>query len=334
MANEATNTTTASAGTEIGNGQTTTATAKNIQAQEKAVAGSAKPAVQGKDAEGRPDANLTKEEIRELSEQDLDAYVTKKVNGKAERVKVRDLLKSAQIQEATEKRYEQLKKSAAEANQYKFQLEQLAHVAKNNPEHFLRQVGVDPENFAEATLANKLKMLEMSPEARENLRLKQENETFKKKLQDDENQKKLTAQQQVEAELSQRVDQEITEAFKASGLPKTRYYATRIPYLMMVSEKLAKKGEGEALTAQAAADKVKEEFLGEVKEIFTGMDVNQIREILGDKVKELRDADIAMLQNQGQKKQEKAVSTPTKPKEKKIFTKDDDYRQWIDSLRA
>lgn len=273
------------------------------------------------------------EQVRELSDQDLDAVVKKVVNGKEEKVKVRDLIKAAQLQEATEQKYQKVKQSAAEAQAYKAQLQQLATVAKTDPKRFFQELGVDPYEFAEATLTEKLKLMEMSPEARELQEVKQklaQKEQSERELKKKHEENEKTQSEQKYASI---VDKEIADALRESGLPKTKYYATRIPYIMMRSIQQARGGDTEPMNAKQAAEIVKKEFLSEAQELLTGMDINQIRELLGDKVKALREDDVKRFQNQGAEKP-KDSSTPTRnqKKDKPAFTQKE-WEEWVESKK-
>jgi hypothetical protein len=318
------NTTGGDAQPDTGGAAKETQNTANVQAKGKADKAS------GQDKAAN-DTNLTKEEIKELAEQDLDAYVTKKVNGKTERVRVRDLLNQAQIFEASQTKLEKAKAAAQEAAKYKAQLQYLGQVAKQDPARFLKEIGVDPEEFSESTLAAKLKMLEMSPEARRAMELEQELSKYKAQEEQRKQKDEQDKRSKEENEFKSQVDKEVVKAHEEAGLPKARYYMSRIPYLMMVSEMRAKSGEGEPITAKEAAEIAKNDFDQEYQEVIDKEPINQLAKRLEKRSAELRDFWVGQLQNQGAPKQ-KTESKPAKPKEPKFFTSDKDYREWVSSL--
>jgi hypothetical protein len=222
-----------------------------------------------------------KAEIKRLAEDDLDKVVTLKINGETKEMSVREAIKLTQLEQASRAKMQ-------EAAQYKKQMEQLVGLAKQDPKQFFSLLGVDPYEFAESTLAEKLELLEMSDEQR---KLLEAEEKLKKY---EETEKEMKARQEREqeeaaiAQESEKLDKEIGEAWKASGLPMRKEFVTAI-----AQEMYGASVRKENLTATEAASRVKESWLRSLTETVKSMDAEAIHGILGsDTIEKLRDFDI------------------------------------------
>lgn len=167
------------------------------------------------------------------------------------------------------------RKALEEGSMAKRQLKEFESHAKANPRAFFEKNGIDPYEFAESTLAEKLEMMAMSPEQKELMETKtrlQQYEEREKAAQEEHDKLQHTKQ---ERELIDNFDKEITEAFKASGLPKHKLYIQQIAAEMLGATK-----RNEDLPAAKAALRVKERFETHVREILENMDAEAIQKIL------------------------------------------------------
>lgn len=236
--------------------------------------------------------NPTEKQLRKLADQDMDAIVTVKVNGKAKDMSVREALRVKQLEEAS---YEKMN----EAAQMKKQLSSLAQMAKSDPKKFFQAVGIDPYEFAESTLAEKLELLSMSPEKREAMEYKQQLERYKEQEAEQKRQSEEQKRSQEEKTAMASLDQEISTAFKESGLPKHALYVQQIAAEMLGAAK-----RGEDLPAKEAAARVKERFTNQVREIFDTLDAQAIQGYLSEgAMKKLREFEV-------QRVTEKTAPTP------------------------
>lgn len=279
---------------------------------------------------GTPQASPTvAEQVRELPDTDLDAVVTLKINGEPVKMKVSEAIKRAQIAEATSKKLDQAKATAREFEQAKAQMSQLAHIAKTNPRAFMEMVGVDPYSFAEATLSEKLQMMNMTPEARRAYELEQRYQNELRQKQQLEQQLRSQADAQIEAQYADQLDQEMSEAFESSGLPNLPFYVQQI-----AAEMLRGQTRGEPLSAKEAAGIIKDRFYSDVAPVLRGLDLNQIRDVLGsDVLKKLREDDIRRVQDQSQTVKKPQGTPAPRAKQPKVFKTDREYRDWVESLK-
>lgn len=216
-----------------------------------------------------------------LADQDLDSVVKIKVNGEEQEMTVREALKLTQLEKVSRDKLTQ-------ADQMMKQVQQVINFAKANPKEFLKETGLDPYEFAEATLLEKYELMQMTPEQKELLQLKQ----WKALKDEEEKQVKAKSEQEAlskaEIEETQKLDQEIGNAWKESGLPAHPYFGAQIAFQMMAASKA-----GKELTAKDAAVKVNGEFRNNIKGIFGSLDAEAIHELFGeDFFKKLRKYDL------------------------------------------
>lgn len=284
---------------------------------------------------GKEKAAIAKDVVAELQGQDLDKVVKVKINGKEQTLKIRDALKKVELAEGAQAKMQ-------EAARVKQEAMQMLQLAKSNPKSFFKQTGIDPYEFAEATLAEKYEMMAMTPEQRElqeyRAQKAQQDAAEKSSRQEiiskierligkdnippgAENATKeqllgfLQAKTQEHSNLRTNLEQEIVEAWKESGLPKSKYFAARISHEMLSS--LAQKKAGlrdEALQAKEAAAIVKEQVTSELREILLQVakaDPGAAQQLLGDEMmKLLRDYDVRRVTGASQASQSKPQQRP------------------------
>jgi hypothetical protein len=220
-------------------------------------------------------------------------------------------------------------------------LNKLVAFAKAQPGQFLKHIGVDPEEFSEGTLKQKLSMLEASPEARRLAEVEQELAQYKSKDEQAKKRQEQEAMTQSQIKAQEAVDTEMTEAFKASDLPRDPYFIQLASAVMINSieknqAEIQEFGHAESsvLSAKEALDIVKSRFSSSVRNYFSTRDANQIREMLGKEIiDKVRQDDIQRVTNQLPNSPKSQGTPPKAKKEPKVFVKDEDYRQWVESLK-
>lgn len=249
-------------------------------------------------------------QARELTESDFEALVALKIDGKDHKIPVKELIKNNQLAAAS---YEKMKKAAEIEKNYK----RLLELRKTNFDEFAKTVGMSDDEFdsiAEARLAKKFELAQMSPEQRELMQLKQEKQMREqaesqtkgqifKEIQEvagnlDIDPTQFSKEQLIgllehakttAAEAQANFDKEFMEAWKASGLPKHRYFGSQIAYKMLSHQK----NTGNALQLSDAVAKVKNEFVSNLREVFSQMDAQAIQSALGkDLTAKLREFDV------------------------------------------
>lgn len=288
-----------STGLEIGNAESQEG--KSVEATEKAIA-------------------------RKLGAADMDALVPFNINGKIEEIPLREALKQAKIAKSSQEKWTKAKTDLDRYQKLEGDIKQLFN---SDPSEFFRLRGMSPEDWAFQVLQQKVEREQMSPEAKRaweseiaRKSAEAERDALRQKFETDE----LTRQEQV---YETQVKSEIGEALKRSGLPNYKWYQQ-----MAANEMIGAIQRQEEMTWDSAFATVKEKIMGEhLPEILSKMPVEELIQLLGDdRRKSLREFEIKTLQHQGVKKDPKP--TLGKKTEKKVFTKDDDYRKWVESLKT
>ena len=190
------------------------------------------------------------------------------------------------------------------------------------------------------TLTEKVKALEMTPEQK---RIAEYEAKLKKYEQDDAQRKEQETKSRSEQEYAkevQRLDTELAEAFSKSGLPRSKFYLQQAVAVMsndLTRYQTEMERDGFAsrdpLSAEEALGIVKQSVPNHIKETLSQMDVSQIRQLLGsDVLDKIRQDDIQRVQSQSAKKTP-STGTPTKKEKEPVFTKDADYRAWVESRK-
>lgn len=264
---------------------------------------------------------------RILSEQDLDAYIEQKINGKVERVKVRDALKGYGLEKTANQRLQ-------EAAQIKRQTQELVQSLKSGDDRAFEFLGIDKaqwlrerlsthKDIAEEVLAAEYERMQMSPEQREALELKAELERYKtqeltqkkplieeiKKIVPEHllpkglenataeqlNQFLQVKQQEFQAGIDN-LSNELLGAWEQAGLPKQKEFGQWMAQVMSDYQKRT----GEYLQPAEAAARVKSRFLDSTRALLSQMDAKAIQETLGEEiVKKLRAYDVERVTQSG-----------------------------------
>lgn len=263
---------------------------------------------------------------RMLGDQDMDALTEIKVNGKTERVTVREAIKRAQLASASHEKMQQAAKIAKQAQQ----MQQLLDLAESNPAEFFKMRGKNFDQLAEEALAKRFELAQMSPEQRELMETKQKLQQMQSERENAEKEFKSHQERVVSQQVQQKLDLEIGEAFSQSSLPKEPFYVAQIAAEMLRAEKL-----GQGLTAKEAADKVKSRWASSNRTILEGMDAKAIHEFLGPKVmKALSDYELKRVTEESASQfatgpTSRPVSTANGKGNQSKVMNEIEYRNWI-----
>lgn len=300
---------------------------------------------------GEPASQATGEtqaeaQARILSEQDLDAFIEHRVNGRVERVKVRDLQKAYGLDKTANQRMQ-------EAAAIRKNVQQLQHLFQNDPEKFFEVTGVNRDEWlkralgsrkeiAEEILAAEYERQQMSPEARRALELEEQVKRYqsrelegKKPLiqkireivpenmlpQGLENASAEQLQEYLaskQAEFNQGLDQlsnELLSAWQEQGLPRVKEFGQWMAQVMAEHYKKT----GQSLQPAEAAGKVKARFLNSTRSMLSQMDAKAIQETLGEEiVQKLRAYDVERVTQAGPqfgaRQNDQAVPAVNEPK--------------------
>lgn len=264
---------------------------------------------------------------RILAETDLDAFVEHTINGKKEKIKVRDALKGYGMDKAANQRMQ-------EAAQTKKQAQQLMHLFQTDPDKFFEVTRIDKAQWlktqvgkhlpiAEEILASEYERQQMSPEARELMEAKAKLAEFEGRISKQREPmiaeiKKLVPENRLpkglesaspeqlhqylqvkRQEFQQGVDNLSTEllgAWEKAGLPKQKEFGQWMAQVMSDYQKKT----GQPLQPDQAAARVKARFLDSTRAILSQMDAKALQETLGEAVIEkLRKYDVEQVRSSG-----------------------------------
>jgi hypothetical protein len=178
---------------------------------------------------------------------------------------------------------------AQEAAKAKRELDELS---KADLKELAKRRGLDPYEFAEATLAEKLEQLAMSPEERELRELRAERqareEEAKRQKQEAEAQERTAREQKEYQAAVEKYDRELAEGFKEADLPKSPVYIAQVAFHLVSAKK-----QGVDLSVKEAIDKVRESFEPSLESHVRSLSVDRIQKLLGaDLLKALREAEV------------------------------------------
>lgn len=213
-------------------------------------------------------------EPKELGEQNLDDIVKVKIDGKVEKMTVRELMRLNSLEKASHQRMQQ-------AAQKERAMDELMSLSKKDRNAFMQKMGVDPYEWAEATLAEKYELMTATPEQKRIRELETETKKYKEDEKTRTDHQKAQKTAMIQQQAMETLDKEIGDAWKESGLPKekAKFYITRVAARLLEASK-----QKIPLTAKDALLRVKNESSGEVRGLLETLDAEAIREMLGPKV--------------------------------------------------
>lgn len=285
---------------------------------------------------GKTDDAAVKQALAELADGDFDKLIpVKQEDGTVKKVKLKDFVNEAKSYQVRAKRAQESVEQKVGAT-----VKELISYAKQNPKDFMSRIGINPEEFAEMTLTEKVKALEMTPEQRRLNEYESELKKYKEQEQERQRNESKTKEEKAYHEEVERLDKELADAFTKSGLPRSKFFlqmATAVMSNDLTRYQAEMEQEGFAsrdpLSAEEALGIVKESVPNLIKETLNQMDVNQVRQLLGsDVLDKIRQDDIQRVQHQSATKTPSA-GTPTKKEKAQVFTKDSDYRDWVESRK-
>jgi hypothetical protein len=181
-----------------------------------------------------------------------------------------------------------------EAAQLRREREEEQKLLASDKKAFLKKFGIDPEEFAEMTLAEKLELAAMSPEEIELRQYRAEKAAREQAEKEAQEVAAKEAAAKEESEAEQTLSQEIADAWKESGLPKDLFFVKQMAALMRDSAAAHAKGRyPKVLTAKEAASIVKGRFEESLRGVIGKMDPEGIHRFLGEeRFSQLREWDV------------------------------------------
>lgn len=273
-------------------------------------------------AEGAP-SPAAAQALRELAETDLDAVVPLKIDGKLQKVSVREAMKHFGLDKAAYAKMEKAKEIEKQGQQKDYWL----NMAINNPKEFYKQANKNTRQMAEQWLAEELEHEALSPAEKESLTLKEKLKQYEaqdKEKKDKELHEKTTKEEQAAGAV---LDKEIADAFAKSGLPKNKLYVEQVVAKMFWAEK-----RGEPLSAEDAVASISEGFSMKVREHAESLDGESLHKLFGDGVlKKLREYEVKRVSQAAPTSNSKAPgqasSSPQRATKPKALT-EAQLREW------
>lgn len=195
------------------------------------------------------------EEINEAiedgaSEAEIKSMIKKfqlKVNGKEKEVEI-DLSDEEAVKRELQKSYA-FSEKAKEANELKKTYQEALNELLNDPISVLASLGVNVDELSSKHILNKIEDEQKSPEQKESERMAKELETYRKKIQEIEKEKKEAIEREQSAKVMASLEKELDEAWKTSGvvIPKTPEFITRVADAIDWAESLVDEITGERL---------------------------------------------------------------------------------------
>jgi len=273
------------------------------------------------------------EEVAEKKEEPLPEKITIKVDGVDREYTREQILQLASKAQNADDRYQQ----AADGRK---KVVDMIEGAKDNTAEFLESIGINVEDFATKYLTPIIEREQMTDEERRVYDIEQENKQLKSKDEKSVKEQEKAEQARLADQYRAGYDKEITEALTEVKLPKKPIIVSRVAsYLIsdrQMREDARKNGTldrlGPEMSSKEAVALVKEDYNNEAKDILSSMDVQKIKEAIGEEnFKKLKQADLDKITSPQDGNKLKSPTDPAgKRKSKKISQKEfDDYIEKI-----
>lgn len=216
---------------------------------------------------------------------------TLKVNGKEVKVPKSKLEMYAQLGLASDEKFKEAKKIREEADR-------ILSTAKNEKSAIksLMAAGYTKEEarkLIEDELLKEYEYEDLSPEEKKRLEMEDELKKYKTKEEKEQAEREATARQREEEQYFRKLDEELADAIKTSGLPKHPVFGKFALQYMASSA-----SQDLDLSAKDAMKLVEQDFLGVVQELLSGMDAKTLKSWLGDKsLRSLREEAVSELKS-------------------------------------
>ena len=195
----------------------------------------------------------------------------------------------------------QMAEAGQEAMQYAserdHQIETALNAWQNNPEEFLAELGIDPDEWAERRLESKIRELQKSPEQIAQEEREQELEALRERVREQEEAQRDFEFQQLQQQHEVDLDRQITDALSATTeLPKTPYVVKRVADAMLDAMRMGRTD----IEVQDVIPSVVNGINSELQELFDAMPDKVLEQYLGNKtIDRLRKQRLSKMQPRG-----------------------------------
>lgn len=224
---------------------------------------------------------------------------------------------------------------AQESAQIRRQFEQFAKAAKDNPDMFFEQFGIDPDQYSQSRLAKKLELEMMDPATRKAMELEKKLKTYEeqeKQAKEQAEKEKLT---RAEQEADRRLRSELMDAVKSSPLvADDPHMIARVAATMAAADE-----QGLNWTWEQCVARVDQEIRSALRSLGDRLDPEGIQDLLGEgALKKWREYDVKRVTGEAAKKTSAAASKQSpgsmasKQNGPKKAMSEAEYREYFEQL--
>ena len=267
-------------------------------------------------------------EKQEEVKQELLRQIKLKVDGKEEAMELpfevneeqaEWLKRHIQPAKAAQKRFQ-------EVSQEKKRIEEAVKNFQKDPAAALEALGINAHQFAEQFMINKLEEQNMTPEEREARAMKQKLANYEAQEKQRKEQEETNARNAAIEAKRKEFGIKITNALDASNLPKSDSTQKRMAEYMLVNAQ-----NGMDLPMESIVEMVREDYLGELKDLFDNASGDQVLNTLGkDLADKIRKADLAQLKKAPKVDVKKVNNSTEKKKEEPDFISPDEFKAYLE----
>lgn len=281
-------------------------------------------------SEGSPSKEPPKEVKKAADKLDAEKVPGSKmyklvIDGVEEEVNETELVKMAQKSKAADKKF-------SESAQIRKEAAQLVKMLREDPEAVLADPAILGSSdkvleLAQKILARKIEDEQKSPEVLRAEKAERELEQYRKEKKDSEERRQQEEYERMISEQEVQLEEQISEAISASGLPKSPILLKRMADVMISAAENDKD-----ISPKQAMNIVKREMTKDLKEYFDLSPDEVLEELLGDnnikrlRKRQLAKAKAAQAPNPSAPTQTKQVASPEKTEEK---PKKENLRDWL-----
>lgn len=199
-----------------------------------------------------------------------------------------ELIRGYQLRKASDKRFQT-------ASEKEKQIEEIIAIMRTDPRRALSHpdINVNIREFAEKVLAEELEEELMDPKEKELRALRKERDAAHEKLKAREEEERKAKEEATIAQYTETYAKEIPAAITKFGLPVNPGVTNRVRDYM-----LAALDHGYEASALEVMPYVKEEYINEIKSMFSVGDAQVLADLLGEEgMKKVRTFDLSRLKN-------------------------------------
>lgn len=199
------------------------------------------------------------------------------------------LRKHLQLSKAAQKRmqeYADLRK----------QVEEFVEFARKDPRALLKEVGYDPEKFAEELMNERIENSRKSPEQLEKERLVKELEQLKKERETEKSAREKAEYERLKNEEAQKLDDMMSQALTSGGLPKSAATVKRMADYMLIAAQ-----NNVDLEPSDLIPLLKKELQDDLKDLFSASPDELVEELVSkERIANIRRSQLAKAKQQAQ----------------------------------